>query len=147
MSLVWSNSRVPNSCGLIVPCFSYSLNCCPNLVGLHFFLYNLLLQLSIVCCTQSVYIITFHALARVGMMFCVGVILFLICLIIIRSFGLIPLSACFKCIHISLFLAGASFLVGMILMSPALVVGITHLFLLVRYLSVDSASLLWLAKK
>ena len=72
VSLVWSNSRVPNSCEFIVPFFSYSLNWCPNLVGLHVNLYNLASRLSIVSCTHSDCIIAFHALARVGMLFCVG---------------------------------------------------------------------------
>ena len=125
VSLVWSNSRVPNSCGLIVPCFSYSLNCCPNLVGLHFFLYNFSSRLSIVCCTESVCIIAFHALVCVGMLFHVGVIMFFICIVFIYSLGLIPLSACFKCIRFSIFLLEILSSVGIFLVFPTLVVEIT----------------------
>ena len=128
VSLVWSNSRVPNSCGLIVPCFLHSLNWCPTLVGLHFFLYNLSLWLSIVCCTLSICIIAFHVLACVGMLFCVGVVMFFIRIVFIHSFGLIPLSACFKCIRFSLFLVEILSSVGIFLVSVTLVVGITPMF-------------------
>ena len=72
VSRVWSNSRLPNSCGLIVSFFSVSLNWCPNLVGLHVFLYNLASRLSIISCTHFDCRIAFHALAQVGMLFLLG---------------------------------------------------------------------------
>ena len=81
------------------------------------------------------------------MLSCVGVIVFFICVIFVSSFGLIPLSVCFKCIHFSLFLVGISFPVGIILMFPTLIMGITPLFSSVGYLSVDTAPPFWLAEK
>ena len=121
-----------------------SLNWCPTLVGLHFFLYHLSLWLSIICCTQSVCIIAFYSLALVGML---------------SRVGLIVLFMRIKFICSLLLLVGMSFSVGIILISPTLVVGIALLFstfcggitcvyfFLVGYSLVHTAPPLWLAGK
>ena len=78
VSLFRSNSSVPNSCGLIVACLLCSFNWCPTLVVFHFLLYHCLLWSFIVCCTQSICLIAFHAVALVVIFPRAGSILFLL---------------------------------------------------------------------
>ena len=173
VSRVWSNSRLPNSCGLIVSLFSVSLSWCPNLVGLHFFLYSLASRSSIISFIHFDSIILSLALARDDFLFCSG-LLFLfdaisrsllllalgITLLIdapllsvaadpLLSALLLRIAVSVLCVVSTLFSSsvGISLSVGIFRMSPTLVVGITFLFSSIRDSSVDTPLPLWLVEK